>query len=78
MVIKSEEWEMWRIAYSKYKLKPSEKKILQQNLDEISYTCGFMFADLHFNGKLANVLCVIFKVWRNCTITAVVPTTCIP
>ena len=33
----------------------SEKKALQQNLDEISYTCGFMFADLHFIGKLANV-----------------------
>ena len=55
MVIQCEECEMWRVVYSKYKLKPTEKKVLQQSLDGMSYTCGAILADLHLTGKLSNV-----------------------
>ena len=55
MVIQCEECEMWRVVYSRYKLTPSEKRVLQQSLDGMLYTCGSMLADLHLTGKLTNV-----------------------
>jgi len=55
MVIQCEECEMWRVVYSRYKLTLREKRVLQQSLDGMSYTCGSMLADLHLTGKLTNV-----------------------
>ena len=46
---------MWRAIHSKYKLTPCEKRVLQQSLDGMSYTCGSMLADLHLTGTLTNV-----------------------
>ena len=55
MVIQCEECQMWRVIYSKYKLKAEEKKALQKALEGMSYTCGSMLEDLQLSGKLANV-----------------------
>ena len=37
MVIQCENCDLWRIIFSKYKLKPSQKQQLQQLLDNVSY-----------------------------------------
>ena len=55
MVIQCEECQMWRVIYSKYKLRAHEKITLQKALKGMSYTCGSMLEDLQLSGKLANV-----------------------
>ncbi len=45
IMIQCEECQMWRLVYSKYKLK-SERTILNQALENFSFTCGAMLSDL--------------------------------
>ena len=52
LMMQCEECEMWRLVYSKFKLTPSERKYLQNLLDEFTYTCGAQLDDLDLEGKL--------------------------
>ncbi len=42
---------MWRIVYSKFKLTPSEKEMLQAALEEFTYSCGAQIKDLKLGGR---------------------------
>ena len=57
MVIQCENCDLWRIIFSKYKLKPSQKQQLQQLLDNVSYnyTCGSKLKDLDLPEEFSNV-----------------------
>lgn len=46
LVIQCSECEMWRLVFSKYKLKPEELREIQALLDDYVYTCGSKLVDL--------------------------------
>ena len=54
LVIQCIECEMWRLIFSKYKLKPDEVREIQLLLDDYTYTCGSKLVDLLFE-KFRNV-----------------------
>jgi hypothetical protein len=37
---------MWRLIFSKYKLKPMDRRELQSILDDFTYTCGSKLHDV--------------------------------
>ena len=41
------ERSMWRLIYSKRKLKPAEKLLLEQALDGLSFSCGAQLQDVN-------------------------------
>lgn len=47
---------MWRLVYSKFKLTASERKTLQNMLDEFTYTCGAQLEDLGLEGHLKEIV----------------------
>ena len=46
LMVQCEECNMWRLVFSKYKLKAPRQK-LQQVIIDYSYTCGAKFEDLN-------------------------------
>ena len=46
LVIQCSECEMWRLVFSKYKLKPEEVREIQLLLDDYTYTCGSKLVNL--------------------------------
>lgn len=46
LVIQCSECDMWRLIFSKYKLKPEQQRELQLFLDDFTYTCGSKLVDL--------------------------------
>ena len=55
MMIQCEECELWRLIYSKYKLKASERAQLNDALADFTYTCGASLSDLDLSDRLAEV-----------------------
>lgn len=55
LLVQCEECDMWRLLFCKYKLNYQENCELQTALDDISYTCGMLFDELEFPGRLKNV-----------------------
>lgn len=59
LVIQCGECEMWRIIYSKKKLNPQDSSLLEQIVDDISYTCGTSLSDLDLPSTLESAsVCV--------------------
>ena len=54
-MLECEECGMWRLLYSKHKLKAADRCQLQQILDNWSYSCGAQLQDLNLTGSLAEV-----------------------
>ena len=54
IVIQCSECEMWRLIFSKYKLKPDEVNEIQQYLDNYNYSCGSKLREL-LPEKFSNV-----------------------
>ena len=52
IMMQSEECDMWRIVYSKYKLTATRKEAV---LGGYTYTCGTTLAHLQLTGRLADV-----------------------
>ena len=55
LVIQCNECGMWRLIFSKYKLKSQDREELQLLLDEYTYTCGSQLSELHLPTKFENV-----------------------
>lgn len=55
MMLQCEECSMWRLLYSKYKLKQQEKADLEEALEDMSFTCGAPIQDLELPGRLNDV-----------------------
>ena len=46
---------MWRLLYSKHKLSATDRKVLRQALDNVTYTCGAQIGDLELGERFADV-----------------------
>jgi len=55
IVVQCDSCDMWRIVFSKYKLKPSQRSLLQRLLLNYSYTCGSQLKDLDLPEEFRNV-----------------------
>lgn len=55
LMIQCETCDMWRLIFSKYKLKPHQRQQLQQLLDNLSYSCGSKIKDLNLSEEFSNV-----------------------
>lgn len=55
IVVQCDSCDMWRVVFSKYKLKPSQRSLLQQLLFNYSYTCGSQLKDLDLPEEFKNV-----------------------
>ncbi len=55
LLVECEECSMWRLLFCKFKLNYQEVCELEKALDDISYTCGMLFAELELPGRLKNV-----------------------
>lgn len=55
LMVQCESCDMWRIIFSKYKLKPTQRQQLQQLLDNLSYSCGSKLKDLDLPDEFSNV-----------------------
>ena len=55
LVLQCEECGLWRLIYSKYKLKKNQREQLQRILDDVIYTCGSKLRDLHLPDQFSNV-----------------------
>ena len=55
MMLMCEECEMWRLLYSKKKLKPEHRRLLSLKLDELSFTCGASLQDIDLPPPLNEV-----------------------
>lgn len=45
LMLMCEECEMWRLLYSKRKLKQKERQELEQSLEDMSFSCGAQIQD---------------------------------
>ena len=55
LVIQCNECGMWRLIFSKYKLKSQDIQELQLLLDDYTYSCGSQLSELHLPDKFENV-----------------------
>lgn len=51
IMIQCEECEMWRLVYGKYKLTTAERAMLNQALEDFTFTCGAVLSDLQLEGE---------------------------
>ena len=54
-MVQFENCEMWRLIFSKFKLKSTQKQQLQQLLGNLSYTCSSKLRDLNLPEEFSNV-----------------------
>ena len=55
MMLLCEECEMWRLLYSKKKLKAEDRRLLALKLDDLAFSCGDSLQDLDFPAPLNEV-----------------------
>lgn len=55
LMIQCDSCGMWRLIYSKYKLKEEQRRLIEQLLDNLSYTCGGKLKDLNLPEQFSNV-----------------------
>ena len=55
VVIQCEECDMWRLLFSHKKLNLQKKRLLQQFLEDVSYTCGDKFSDYELPSGLEGI-----------------------
>ena len=55
LMVQCEECNMWRLVFSKYKLKAAPHQRLQQVIGDYSYTCGAKLEDLNLGEEFKNV-----------------------
>ena len=55
VMVQCSECNMWRLLFSKYKLKKEERTELQNVLNEYTYTCGAKLSELHLQEKYSNI-----------------------
>lgn len=55
LVIECEECGMWRLVYSKYKLKKEQRSRLQQIIEAHAYTCGSKLSQLELPNEFEYV-----------------------
>ena len=55
LVIQCDECGMWRLVFSKYKLKSQDREELQSLLDNYTFTCGSQLSELHLPSKFEYV-----------------------
>ena len=58
MMLMCDECEMWRLVYSRRKLKQNEKKELEKALDGMSFSCGAQLQDSDIPEYLKDVVFV--------------------
>ena len=54
-MVQCENCEMWRLIFSKFKLKTTQKQQLQQVLGNLLYTCSSKLRDLNLPEEFSNV-----------------------
>ena len=55
IVVQCDNCDMWRLIFSKYKLKIEQREYLQQLLSNLSYTCGSQLSDINLPVEFDNV-----------------------
>ena len=55
MMLQCDECGLWRLLYSKRKLKAEERQLLEQKLDGLMFTCGSCLEDLNLQPPLNEV-----------------------
>ena len=55
IMVQCEECQMWRLLYSKHKLKAHERTALQHALEDVTYTCGANIQDLELGDRFVDV-----------------------
>ncbi len=55
LMVLCENCDLWRLIFSKYKLKPDQKVRLQQLLYTVSYSCGSKLRDLKLPEEFSTV-----------------------
>ena len=61
LVIQCDECDMWRLLFSKLKLRPQSLERLKSVLEDISYTCGSTFEDIEMPDDLQTVCVRVHK-----------------
>ena len=55
MMLQCKECSMWRLLYSRYKLRCQEKTQLKAAVEDLSFTCGAPLQDIDLSGHLNDV-----------------------
>ena len=55
VVIQCEEYDMWRLLFCRKKLNSQKRKLLEEFLEDLSYTCGDTFTDYEMPSGLGGI-----------------------